>query len=107
MAIAVVDCHVYRYEKGHLCRLQWKENQLKYIIELYPNFRLKMGEDGCLYMILMKGIYGCVQGSTLWYALIKSFLESWDTRAAKWKGVYLGRCIEIGYTFPSSTWMTY
>jgi hypothetical protein len=31
--------------------------------------------DGCLYTSLLKAMYGCVQASALWYALIRSFIE--------------------------------
>jgi hypothetical protein len=34
-----------------------------------------METDGCLYMEMLKAMYGCVQASALWYALIKKFLE--------------------------------
>jgi hypothetical protein len=32
--------------------------------------------DGCLYTLSFKAMYGCVQGSALWYALIRAELES-------------------------------
>lgn len=34
-----------------------------------------MEDDGCLYTRLLKALYGCVQASALWYALIRCFLE--------------------------------
>ena len=31
-------------------------------------------DDECLYTLLLKAMYGCIQASTLWYQLIKSFI---------------------------------
>jgi hypothetical protein len=47
----------------------------KYAVELYPELAKMVETDGCLYMEMLKAMYGCVQASALWYALIKKFLE--------------------------------
>ncbi len=36
---------------------------------------LELKVKKCLYPLLLKAMYGCIQASTLWYALIRSFLE--------------------------------
>jgi hypothetical protein len=43
--------------------------------EMYPEFNEFIWDDNCLYTILLKAMYGCVQASTLWYALIRSIIE--------------------------------
>jgi hypothetical protein len=43
-------------------------------VELYPRLAEYVESDGCLYTLLLKALYGCVQASALWYALIKSVL---------------------------------
>jgi len=46
--------------------------------ELYPELNEFIWEDSCLYTILLKAMYGCVQASALWYALIRSIIEGMD-----------------------------
>jgi hypothetical protein len=46
-----------------------------YVVEMFPRLREMLEPDGCLYTLLLKAMYGCVQASALWYALIRSFLE--------------------------------
>jgi hypothetical protein len=41
-------------------------------VELYPKLAEYVEGNGCLYTLLLKALYGCVQASALWYALIKS-----------------------------------
>jgi hypothetical protein len=47
----------------------------KYAVSLYPEYAKWVEPDGCLYTILLKALYGCVQASALWYQLIRRFLE--------------------------------
>jgi hypothetical protein len=47
----------------------------RYVIEMFPRLRVMLELDGCLYTLLLKAMYGCVQVSALWYALIRSFIE--------------------------------
>jgi hypothetical protein len=47
----------------------------RYVINMFPELRSMLEEDGCLYTLLLKAMYGCIQASALWYELIKSFLE--------------------------------
>jgi len=47
----------------------------RYVIEMFLKLKEMLETDGCLYMLLLKAMYGCVQASALWYALIRSFLE--------------------------------
>jgi hypothetical protein len=48
---------------------------LKYAVELFPNLKKMVEEDECLYTVLLKAMYGCVQASALWYVMIKAELE--------------------------------
>jgi hypothetical protein len=47
----------------------------RYVIEMFPRLKEMLESDGCLYTLLLKAMYGCVQASALWYALIRSFIE--------------------------------
>jgi hypothetical protein len=38
--------------------------------EMYPEFNKFIWKDVCIYTVLLKVMYGCVQASALWYALI-------------------------------------
>jgi hypothetical protein len=46
-----------------------------YVIELYPTLKKFVEEDGCLYTVLLKAMYGCIQASSLWYKFLKGILE--------------------------------
>ena len=48
----------------------------KYEVEMFPDLKKMLESDGCLYTLLLKAVYGCVQASTLWYVLIRAELES-------------------------------
>lgn len=45
------------------------------VIQIYPNLKEYADVDGCLYIIMQKAMYGCIQASSLWYKLLKRFLE--------------------------------
>ena len=47
----------------------------KFAIQLFPEMESMVENDGCIYTQLLKAMYGCVQASALWYALIRKFLE--------------------------------
>jgi hypothetical protein len=47
----------------------------RYVIEMFPRLKEMLESDGCLYTLPLKAMYGCVQASALWYALIRSFVE--------------------------------
>lgn len=42
-----------------------------------------MEANGCLYTLLLKALYGCIQASALWYALIRSVLEEFGYKVSK------------------------
>jgi hypothetical protein len=46
----------------------------RYVINMFQELGSMLEEDGCLYTLLLKAMYGCIQASALWYELIKSFL---------------------------------
>jgi hypothetical protein len=46
-----------------------------YVINLYPALKEFVEADGCLYTVMLKAMYGCIQASPLWYQLLKKLLE--------------------------------
>ncbi len=55
----------------------------KYAVELCPELKKYVEADGCLYTLLLKALYGCIQASALWYALIRSVLEEFGYKVSK------------------------
>jgi hypothetical protein len=51
------------------------QKMVRYVINLFPDLEDMVEDGGCIYTRLLKAMYGCIQASALWYALIKSFLE--------------------------------
>jgi hypothetical protein len=51
------------------------QKMASYVINMFPDLKEMVHDDGCLYTLLLKAMYGCIQASALWYALIRSFLE--------------------------------
>jgi hypothetical protein len=47
----------------------------KYVVELYPKLAEYVEEDGCIYTVMLKAMYGCIQASSLWYKYLKRTLE--------------------------------
>jgi hypothetical protein len=54
-------------------KLDWK--MTKYVTEMFLELEKYVEGDDCLYTLMLKAIYGCVQASALWYALICRTLE--------------------------------
>jgi hypothetical protein len=54
-----------------------------YAKELYPELNEYQWRDECLYTILLKAMYGCVQASALWYALIRHELEKMEYKVSE------------------------
>jgi hypothetical protein len=48
---------------------------MRYVIKLFPDLMKYVEEDGCIYTIMLKAMYGCIQASSLWYRLLKKILE--------------------------------
>jgi hypothetical protein len=48
---------------------------MKYAKELYPELDEFQWKDQCVYTVMLKAMYGCVQASALWYVLIRSEFE--------------------------------
>jgi hypothetical protein len=48
---------------------------VRYAKEMYPELDEFQWKDNCLYTIMLKAMYGCVQASALWYALIRYEIE--------------------------------
>jgi len=46
----------------------------RYVVNMFPELGDMVEEDGCLYTLLSKAMYGCIQASALGYELIKLFL---------------------------------
>jgi hypothetical protein len=47
----------------------------KYVVDMYPKLKEFMEEDGCIYTVMLKAMYGCVQASSFWYKFLKKSLE--------------------------------
>jgi hypothetical protein len=47
----------------------------RYAVEMYPELEKILESEGCLYTVLLKALYRCVQASALWYVLIRNELQ--------------------------------
>jgi hypothetical protein len=47
----------------------------RYVIKLFPDLMEFVEEDGCLYTVMLKAMYGCIQASSLWYRFLKGILD--------------------------------
>jgi hypothetical protein len=55
----------------------------KYAVEFCLELKEYVEADGCLYVLLQKALYGCIQASALWYALTRSVLEDFGYDVSK------------------------
>ncbi len=46
-----------------------------YVVDMYPKLEEFVEEDGCIYTVMLKAMYGCIQASSLWYKFLKKSLE--------------------------------
>jgi len=60
---------------GHQIFMKLDPKITKYVREMCPEFDDFIWRDGCLYTVLLKAMYGCIQASTLWYAFIQKKIE--------------------------------
>jgi hypothetical protein len=56
---------------------------MKYAKELYPELDEFQWKDQCVYTVMLKAMYGCVQASALWYVLIRSEFEKMGYRVSE------------------------
>jgi len=61
--------------KGEPTYMRLDKSLTEHIINMFPGLKEQVESDGCLYTLMLKVMYGCIQASALWYALIKKFLE--------------------------------
>jgi hypothetical protein len=54
-----------------------------YVVNMFSELGDMLEEDGCLYMLLLKAMYGCIQASALWYEPIKSFILELGYKCSK------------------------
>jgi hypothetical protein len=47
----------------------------KHVVEEFPELKVYVEDDGCIYTVIKKAMYGCVQASLLWYKLLRKVLE--------------------------------
>lgn len=64
--------------KGQAMCMKLDPKMSKYAIELYLNYASYVENDGYLYMVMFKVMYGCVQASVLWDKNIHSELEKME-----------------------------
>jgi hypothetical protein len=78
MKIDIKGAFVQTPMKGEPVYMKVDPKISRYVIEMFPKLKEMLESDGCLYTLLLKAMYSCVQASALWYALIRSFLEELD-----------------------------
>jgi len=61
--------------EGELSYMRLDHKMTQYGLEMFPKLEEYIDEDDCLYTLMLKAIYGCIQASALWYALICRTLE--------------------------------
>jgi len=61
--------------KEELTYMRLDKSLTEHVINLFPDLRGFVEADGSLYTLMLKAMYGCIQASALWYALIRKFLE--------------------------------
>ena len=61
--------------EGEPTYMKLDKRMTTYVIGMLPELKEYVEGDGCLYTLMLKAIYGCVQASALWYALIRRTLE--------------------------------
>jgi hypothetical protein len=62
--------------KGEPMYMKLDPKVSEYAVEIFPELKSMLEDDGCIYTLLLNAMYGCVQASAVWYALIKAELES-------------------------------
>jgi len=75
MKIDIKGAFVQTPMKGEPVYMKVDPKISRYVIEMFLKLKEMLEMDGCLYTLLLKAMYGCVQVSALWYALIRSILE--------------------------------
>ena len=61
--------------KGEPTYMRLDKSLMEHVNNLFPGLKNQVELDGSLYKLMLKAMYGCIQVSALWYALIKKFLE--------------------------------
>jgi hypothetical protein len=57
--------------QNHEVALQPVEgDKVDQIIELFPKYRKCVDKDGCMYTMMNKAMYGCIQASLIWFDLL-------------------------------------
>jgi hypothetical protein len=75
MKIDIKGAIVQILMKGEPVHLRIDPKISKYVICIFPDLKDKMGDNVCLYTVLLKAMCGYVQASAMWYSLIRIFLE--------------------------------
>jgi len=73
--IDIMGAFVKTPMKGKLVYMKIDPKISRYVFDFFPKLGEMLEADRCLYTLLLKAMYGCIQASALWYALIRSFLE--------------------------------
>jgi hypothetical protein len=68
---------------GHQIFMKLDPKITKYAREMCPEFDEFIWRDGCLYTVLLKAMYGCIQASALWYAYIRREIEKMGYTASE------------------------
>jgi hypothetical protein len=52
----------------------------KHAVQLYPEYASYIESVGCLYTVMLKAMYRCVQSSVLWYETICCELKNYSMK---------------------------
>jgi len=72
--IDIKGAFVQKPMKGEPVYMRIDPKISQYVLNMFPESGNMVEGDGCLYTLLLKAMYGCIQASALWYELMKSFL---------------------------------
>jgi hypothetical protein len=73
--IDIIGAFVQTPMKGEPTYMKLFKSLTEHVINMFPDLKSSVEADGSLHMLMLKEMYGCLQVSALWYALIKKFLE--------------------------------
>jgi hypothetical protein len=73
--IDIKGAFLQTHMEGEPTYMKLNRKMMRYVLELFPEMKKFIEDDDCLYTLMLKAIYWCVQASALCYALIRRTLE--------------------------------
>lgn len=68
--------------------MKLNRNMVKYVVELFPEYKKYLMKDGDLYTKMLKAMYSCIQAHRLWFELLTKVLQE-----AGYKSAVMEECI--------------